>query len=493
MWEAGGMQRPSDLREYIAALRDRGDVVDVRRRVDPHLELGAIIRRSYETRAPAPLFTSLEGVAPGRGVFGAPAALSSDPEHPFARVALSLGLPVDASGQQIVAHIADARMRSAIAPVEVATGPCKENVLLGAEASLEGFPTPLLHGGDGGRYVNTWGAIVARTPGGDFTSWSIARIMMIDGKRMTGLVSPGQHVHQVWQQWAARGEPMPYALVQGGDPALPFVTGMPLPDGVEEAGFLGALTGRPVEVVRCETVDLMVPANAEIVIEGHLSPTLDAHEGPMGEFTGYIPARGGEQPCYAIEAITYRDDPLWPHVVEGQPVDEFHTAFGIPFAAELLAHLRGAGLPITTVWSSLESANHWTAITVPDTWRETLPGTTSHDLVERIADALSSCRASVWLNRTFVLDDDIDPADAGQLTWALATRWHPTQGHHLRTGPIVPLLACYTETERAKASGPKALYDCLLPPPDAGRLRRSSFAHCYPQDLQRKVIDQWTT
>ncbi|MEU4492169.1 UbiD family decarboxylase [Streptomyces sp. NPDC023998] len=487
------MQRPNDLREYIAALRDRGDVVDVRRQVDPHLELGAIIRRSYETRAPAPLFTSLKGVTPGRRVLGAPAALSSDPKHPLSRVALSLGLAMDTPGEQLVAHIAESRMRPATPPVEVGTGPCKENVLLGKEASLEGFPTPLLHDGDGGRYINTWGAIVAGTPDGDFTNWSIARIMMVDGTRMTGLVSPGQHVHKVWQQWAARGEPMPYALVQGGHPALPFVTGMPLPDGVEEAGFLGTLTGEPVEVVRCETVDLMVPANAEIVIEGHLSPTLDADEGPMGEFTGYIPERGGRQPSYTIEAITHRHDPIWPHVVEGQPVDEFHTAFGIPFAAELLAHLRAAGLPVTTVWSSLESANHWTAITVPHTWREILPGATSSDLVEHIADTLRSCRASVWLNRTFILDDDIDPTDAGQLTWALATRWHPTEGHHVRTGLIVPLLACYTEAERTKASGPKAFYDCLLPPPGAGRLPRSSFEHCYPQDLQRRVIDRWAT
>ncbi|WP_371666592.1 UbiD family decarboxylase [Streptomyces sp. NBC_00289] len=474
------------------ALAECGDVICVDRLVDPCLEMGAIIRRSYETRSPAPLFTRLTGVAAGHRVLGAPAALSSDPRRPLARVALSLGLPAEVTGRQIVEHIAEARRRPTVPPVEVATGPCKENIRVGPRASLEGFPAPLLHLGDGGRYINTWGTIVACTPDGTFTNWSIARIMMIDEKRLTGLVAPGQHLHKVWRQWAELGRPMPYALVQGGDPALPFVAGMPLPDGVEEAGFLGALTGKPVEVVRCETVDLMVPANAEIVIEGYLSTSPDADEGPMGEFTGYIPQHGSKQPSYTVEAVTHRHDPIWPHVVEGQPVDEFHTASGISLAAEILSHLRAAGLPVSTVWAPFESATHWTAITVSGTWREQLPGLTSGELVERIKDALATCRAYVLLTRTFVLDDDIDPSNISELIWALATRWHPTEGHHVRTGPIVPLLACYSPAEQASASGPKGVYDCLLPEPGQGRLVRSSFQHGYPADLQQEVVRTWT-
>ncbi|WP_390898459.1 UbiD family decarboxylase domain-containing protein [Streptomyces angustmyceticus] len=86
---------------------------------------------------------------------------------------------------------------------------------------------------------------------------------------------------------------MPFALVQGGEPALPFISGMPLPDGVEEAGYLGALLGEPLELVRCETVDLQVPASAEIVIEGHLSVERTGIEGPMGEFA----ATAARPPC----------------------------------------------------------------------------------------------------------------------------------------------------------------------------------------------------
>jgi 4-hydroxy-3-polyprenylbenzoate decarboxylase len=113
--------------------------------------------------------------------------------------------------------------------------------------------------------------IVARTPDGRWTNWSIARIMPVDGKHMTGLVSPPQQRGLIWQEWARLGKPMPYALVQGGDPAIPFVGGIPLAAGTDEAGYIGALYGEPVEVVKFEAVDLEVPASAEIVIEGHLS------------------------------------------------------------------------------------------------------------------------------------------------------------------------------------------------------------------------------
>ena len=270
--------------------------------------------------------------------------------------------------------LAAARTREPIAPTLVQTGPCKQNILLGGRATLDVFPTPLLHEGDGGPYVNTWGTIVARTPDGSFTNWSIARIMMIDGKHMTGLVLHPQHIAYVWQQWADRGEPMPFALVQGGEAALPFVSGMPLPDGVEEAGYLGALLGEPLELVQCETVDLRVPAGAEIVIEGHLSVERAGVEGPMGEFSGYRPNETSMQPIYTVEAITHRDDPIWPTVVEGEPVDEFHTATGLTLAAEALAGLRAAGLPITTAWEPFEGASHFLVVSVAADWRAALPG-----------------------------------------------------------------------------------------------------------------------
>ena len=94
---------------------------------------------------------------------------------------------------------------------------------------------------------------------------------MIDGRHMTGLVLPQQHIGVIWAEWEKIGKPMPFAVVQGGDPGVPMIGGMPIPADVDEGSFLGTLYGEPVEVVKCETIDLDVTATAEVVIEGHLS------------------------------------------------------------------------------------------------------------------------------------------------------------------------------------------------------------------------------
>ncbi|WP_260636854.1 UbiD family decarboxylase [Streptomyces angustmyceticus] len=485
------MARIKDLRAYLDALDALGDLRTVDRLVDPDLEVGAIIRRSYETVAPAPLFTHIKGTAPGFRLLGAPGALSSAPGRPLARIALSLGLDSSANAREIVDALAEARTREPLPPVLVDSAPCKQNILLGEDASLARFPTPLLHDGDGGPYVNTWGTIVARTPDGSFTNWSIARIMMIDDTHMTGLVLHPQHIAQVWQQWADRGEPMPFALVQGGEPALPFISGMPLPDGVEEAGYLGALLGEPLELVRCETVDLQVPASAEIVIEGHLSVERTGIEGPMGEFAGYRPSETSLQPVYTIEAITHRDDPIWPTVVEGEPVDEYHTATGLTLAAEVLTALRAAGLPITSAWEPFDGASHFLVVSVAADWRDTLPGLSTGALTQRITDVIAAQRFEALIPRTFVLDDDVDASDTGELMWALATRVHPTGRRIVREGTVLPLLSVYTPDERHASTGPKVTYDALLPSAEEGREPRSSFRFIFPKEVQRRVLDHW--
>lgn len=491
--ETSPVTRFRDLRSYIDALEALGDLKRVKRTVSSDLEAAAISRLSCERQLPAPLFENVEGVAPGFRLFGAPAALSAAAGKPLARVALSVGLPAEATAAELVEHLARTRHAAPVPPRVVARedAPCKQNVLLGDDATLDLFPVPRVHEFDGGRYANTWGIIVARTPDGRWTNWSIARIMLIDGKHMTGLVIPAQHIGMIWQEWVEIGRPMPYALVQGGDPAIPFVGGIPLEPGVDEAGYIGALYGDAVDVVRCETVDLEVPAGAEIVIEGHLSIGRDAREGPFGEFAGYASTETSMQPVYTVEAITHRDDPIWPLVAEGRPVDEFHTVTGVGQAAEVLAELRAAGLPVTTAWSPLRAASHWMVVTVPQDWRERLPGVDSAEFTHRIGEVLSASHSGRATAATFVLDDDIDPADDTDLLWALATRIHPLDRAEAWYGFVHPLLNCYTREERAAQSGPIVFHDGLLPAPGGSRLPHSSFVEAYPERIRRQVLDHW--
>ncbi|WP_416904736.1 UbiD family decarboxylase [Micromonospora echinospora] len=475
-----------DLRSHLAALDRLGELRVVTEEVDPDLEVAAFARHSYETRSPALLFDRPRG---GQGVrlLARQAALSGDPDRPLARVALSLGRPPDSSAADLVRRLAEVRERAPVPPRLVAAGPCQEVVRLGADAGLDRLPVPTLHLGDGGPYVNTWGTIVARTPDGSWTNWSISRVQQLDDRRMTGLFVPGQHLTMIWQMWAERGEPMPFALFQGGAPAIPFVSSMPLPDHVDEVGYLGAYYGRPLDLVRCVSVDLAVPADAELVIEGTVSTDRDADEGPFGEYPGYLVTETSRQPVYTVTAVTHRHDAVWPLVAEGRPVDEYHTAAGLCFSAEALGLLHAAGLPVTTVWSPFETANHWLVVTVAADWRERLPHTGTGELCDRIGEVVWASKFGFTVPKLFVLDDDVDPADTGELLWALGTRQHPVDRSAVSVGEILPILACYSDAERQARTGPRVVHDCLLPPVGAGRLAQSSLREAYPADLQARV------
>src|SRR6201987_1147 len=444
------MTRIRDLRDYLRVLESLGDVEHIDHPVNPNPECTAIARRSPEQRRPVPLFNTVEGVKSGFRLVGALGALSSDSRNPLARVALSLGLSPDTPAKELVEHFAQAHQERPIPPKLISrdSAPCKQNILLGEKATLDHFPIPLVHPGDGGRYVNTWGIIVARTPDGRWTNWSISRIMMIDGRRMTGLFLPQQHIGMIWAEWEKIGKPMPFAVVQGGDSGVPMIGGMPIPAEVDEGTFLSTLYGEPVEVVKCETNDLDVPAGAEVVIEGHVSITRDATEGPYAEFHGYALPETSPEPVYTIEAITYRDNPIWPISATGRPPDDSQVAPALGVSAELIALLRGAGLPVTTAWLLVDTSCHWMIVTVPRIWRDTLPDISTTEFVHRIGELMSNNRVGRMCPVTYVLDDDIDPSNISDVLWALGTRIHPNGRQEQWPVAILPWYQCYTEEEK---------------------------------------------
>src|SRR4029077_939364 len=119
-----------------------------------------------------------------------------------------------------------------IPPRRVTEGPCKQNKLIGADVDLFRLPGPYIHEGDGGRYLNTWGTIVVRTPDGKWTNWSITRVMLHGKNTMVGAIIPRQHLGLIYAQWKAQRKPMPFALAMGTEPAIPFVSGMPLDENI---------------------------------------------------------------------------------------------------------------------------------------------------------------------------------------------------------------------------------------------------------------------
>jgi 4-hydroxy-3-polyprenylbenzoate decarboxylase len=486
------LKRLRSLREYIEHLQALGEIQEIAAEVDWNLEMGAIIRRSYELRAPAPLFTRIKGIEPGFRVLGAPAGLSRQPGLALCRVALSLGLPAQAAAREIVTALADAHDRTPQRPRRVPDGPCKENRLLGAQVDLGRLPAPYIHEGDGGRYLNTWGTVIVQTPDRHWTNWSISRMMVTGKDTLAGLVLPQQHLGIIFAMWKALDRPMPFALALGTEPVVPFVAGMPLDDHVNEADFIGGYLGEPVEVVDAETVDLQVPATAEVILEGTVSVRETAPEGPMGEYSGYLnPGAGTRQPVFYVSAMTYRDQPIVPVVAAGEPVEENHTCWGLAISAQVLWELRRHGFPVASCFCPLESAGHWLVVTVQDSWRDR---GSSAQLVQELAQVVFRSRAGGMIPKFLLLGADIDPTNLAEVVWAFATRCHPERGVVLFPDQeVLPLVGYLSRDEKRQRRSTKVIYNGL-PADDVlpeSLPKRSSFAHAWPRAIQERVVQNW--
>ena len=488
------MTHLTSLRDFIAALERVGQIQPIDVEVDWNLEIGAVTRRSYELRAPAPLFNRIRGIGKGFRVLGAPGGLGSDAKTRFARVALALGLPADTPGRRIVESLAESAARPPIPPRWLDTGPCKENRLVGDAVDLYRFPTPLIHAADGGRYIQTFGMNIVRTPDGGWTNWSVNRMMIAAKDRLACLIPPNQHLGMIHAMWREKGEPTPIVVALGVEPALPYVGGMSLPEGVDEAHVLGAHFGEPIEVVRGDTVDLPVPATAEIVIEGRISHEVSAPEGPMGEYPGYLDTSAARpKPVLQVSAVTWRTQAILPVVAAGPPVEEDHTGWGIPHAAMTLRDLKAAGLPVTGAWMVLESACHWMLVAVSSDWHEAT-GLASRDLARRIGETLFATKTGFGIPKVLLVEDDFDFTDVGQVVWAFASRAHPHHGEVEFPGQAQNNLPVFLDPgEKFSYHTTKVVHNCLLADRYAQGERpvAADLAHGWPEDVTRRVIENW--
>lgn len=491
------MKHLKSLREFLDALRRIGELHEIEREVDWNLEMGAITRRSMDLRAPAPLFNRIKGIDAGFKAFGAPGGLSAQPGLTCSRINLALGLEADAPAIQAVKALAGARERELLPPrlLKPSAAPCKENILAGDSIDLLRFPTPLIHGADGGRYLQTYGLNIVRTPDGSWTNWSVNRMMLVDRNRLACLIPPNQHLGIIHAQWKQRGEPTPIAVALGVEPALPFVGGMPIPEGMDEAAYLGAYFGEALDVVPAETVPVNVPSTAEIVIEGHISHTDTAMEGPMDEYPGYVGQGASQKPVLHVSAISFRNNPILPFSVAGAPVDENHTGWGLPHAAEILHLLKSAGLPISICWMVLESACHWLIVAAAPDWHERT-GLASRDFAQRIGELIFASKPGFGVAKVLLIEDDIDVTDLAQVVWAFASRAHPSHGEIYFKDEAQNNLPIFLDpNEKFAFHVTKVIYNCLLADryPAGQRPLRSDFEHGWPADITNAVAAQWNS
>lgn len=483
-----------DLRDYLSALESAGDLRHITEQVDSQSEVGAVARLACERYGPAVLFDNIKDY-PGFRMLGAFETYSSEPGLPLARLNSIFGLAKDAPGSELVELLADARNLAPLDPVVVESGPVQDNII--TENPLDALPVPHLHPMDGGPYVNTIGFFVFEAPDRSWVNWSVARAMKVDGNHMVGMTAPMQHIGMLRAEWEKVGKSVPFALVLGADPLTTFLAGSSVSRyGHSERSLAGALLGKPVELVKCKTNDVLVPANAEIVIEGEIHFGEAPPEGPMAEYHGYIdaivntmgdPIFGG----YRVVAVTHRDNAIYPCVSAGKPVDEDHTITGPGLAGVALDELRTHGLPVKSCWMLPESANHLLAVTVVDDWEASWDGTSS-ELVAEIGKTVKALKHDgYWVQRILVTNHDIDPTSVSDLWWAYATRCRPGDGSQILEGvPIMALSPLVNSLEERMATvGRVELLNAVMKTPKAPEdIHSAAFTESYPKSVQERAL-----
>jgi UbiD family decarboxylase len=401
-----------DLRQFIEEARTAGELKVVEG-ADWDLELGTITHLAGDKgNSPVLLFDKIKGYPQGYRVVTNMFATAR-------RTALTLGLPLEARGLDLVRALRD-RIKNIrlIPPIEVDDGPVKENILTENNVDLYRFPTPKWHEHDGGRYIGTGSVGVMRDPDEGWINLGTYRTQIHDRNTVTMSMVPGHRGESMRKKWWARGLPCPVAICCGQEPTLWGASHWDgLQRGVSEYEFAGGLRGEPVKVTKGVYTDLPIPATAEIVLEGEiLPPEIETRqEGPFGEWCGYYAGGVRTMPAIRIKAILHRNAPI----LQGNPPHRYPSIWSvgkhIQKAAYLWNELDRQVPNIHGVWVLEEGALHSIIVI---SIRQSHPG---HAKQAGLLAAVSS--ATNFQNRfVIVVDEDIDPSNISQVLWALGTR-----------------------------------------------------------------------
>ena len=390
-----------DPRDFLEYLEERNDLLRISEEVDPKYEIGAYIRKTSDQEGPALLFENVKGhdTSVVGGIFAC-------------RRRLLMTLEVDSEN---VYEQFDHGVGHPIPPRLVETGPCKDVILKGDEVDLTRLPIPTYAEGDGGPFI-THGIQISKDPEDGSKNASIYR-MQLRGKRELSVYPSGyQDLFRQFAKAEAKDEPLEIAVAMGCDPVVMLATQVTAAYGEDELGIAGGLRGRPVDVVKCETVDLEAPATSEIVIEGRILPHRREHEGPFGEYSGYY-GPASMQPVVEVTAVTHRRNPIFHAGLTGRPMTENHFLKELPSEAALHRYLKPSFPGLKSVHATGAGC---CAFIIFISVQQTFLGEGRKVLMAAIGSEKP-------LKYVVVCDEDIDVFDHSQILWAIATRARPAE------------------------------------------------------------------
>ncbi len=395
-----------DLPGFLDLIKGKrpDDVVTVSGETDPEFEITAtVVKLEREARRrPVLLFDNVTGTD-YRVVTNLHASRS--------RLALAMGA---APREMLQAYLG--AMEKPVPPKQVNTGPAKDVIATGADVNLFELPQIVHHEGDAGAYL-TAAISFARDP--EKGTWNCAyNRLMITGRDTTSIhLTLGKHLWEFYEIAAARGEALPVAFAIGVHPAIALGALAIGSIDEDERAIMGGLLGEPLELVECETSDILVPAHAEIIIEAEIHPSSRVDEGPFGEFTGYsLGAR--ERQVVKVNAVTRRHGAMFQDLAVGH-LDHMLLST-IPMEANLYRAVR-AMVPSVA------------AVRVPSPF--TCYVSIEQRLIGQAKNAILAVLGSdLYIKRVVVVDHDVDVFDERQVNWAIATRCQPDRDIAIITG-----------------------------------------------------------
>jgi 4-hydroxy-3-polyprenylbenzoate decarboxylase len=420
--------KTSDLREFIALLEQRGELVRIKQEVDPYLEMTEVSDRTLRAKGPALLFENPKGydVPVLCNLFGTPD-----------RVALGMGQE-DVSALrdvgELLAFLKEPEPPKGLLdlwekrhdfkqvlnmPVKVVKkAPCQQVVLEGDQVDLDKLPIQTCWPGDAAPLV-TWALAVTRGPDKERQNLGIYRMQKIAKNKliMRWLAHRGGALDYRAFRKKNPGKPYPVAIALGADPATTLGAVTPVPDTLSEYAFAGLLRGEKTQVVKCLGNDLQVPASAEYILEGFLHGD-EAEEGPFGDHTGYY-NEVETFPVFTIDRITHRENPIYHSTYTGRPPDE-PAILGVALNEVFVPILKKQFPEIVDFYLPPEGCSYRMAVV---SMQKQYPGHAKRVMM----GVWSFLRQFMYTKFVIVTDDDVDVRNWEDVIWAMTTRMDPVR------------------------------------------------------------------
>ncbi len=487
-----------DLRGFISLLESKGQLRRITAEVDPYLEIGEITDRVSKAVGPALLFENPVDRTTGRR-YDHPVAINL--MGSYDRMAWGLGVDaetgtwrdLDAKARQLMELLPldmPASMKdklgvlmglkdlagSGCKEVKAAKAPCQQVVLRGDDVDLSSLPVLTTWPHDGGPFITLPLVVTANLKGRP--NLGMYRLQVFD-KNTTGM-----HIHEHHdgaknlREWAEAGhERVPVSVALGADPTTIFSATAPVPPMIDEYLFSGILRGEPVEVVKCVTNDLLVPAHAEIILEGYVEVGEERWEGPFGDHTGYY-SLADDFPVFHVEAVTMRKDAIYPTTIVGRPpMEDCYMAKAterifLPVIRAMLPEVVDYDLPLEGVFHNC----------VIFQIRKEFAGQAF-----RVMNFAWSMGQMMFTKYVIVVDEDVDCHDYSQVAWRCFNNVDPDRDILITKGPLDRL----DHASNFESFGYKMGIDATKPLPGEGHDREWPEALEMSPEVKDSVDAMW--